>query len=1206
MKKNLPSLLEKPSKNDIANSITTELKKYDIIDFLNKISALYLFPNNQNKALVFDTLIASILEKPKSYFSGTAKISNNKFQNIVNYSMSFPIAKNIDPPEMPFIHRILFYGNHWIFSGINKDIGYRLQGLLDILFKNGNGFNQDFINDSSLITHTILTISTKICADLHYDRQILGHYEKTDIDYPNTQNIKKAQQALSVDIDFLKRFIQSEELEKLISEFGENQFNHTNNPENFRFYYKPFLRISESTLFVLNPSELGSFLINYILKKAAEYGCFDDVIKAYNEYIFQQCLESFKKLDHKKIVVEPLEIDLISTDSYKEVLLNVVNNGLLFVQFFCDSGNKYNFENMHELIKINNFQIGKRWAYIQEKLKGYPQDRIYQICISCSFSRVTQYKTIIKQSFRQLLLSPFDLYCIAVNEHSHRNFIPRYMDCKYNMLEPFTLYGDIYNISVYCDRYSFYLDDNFDYRKDIFYLGFDNAIDYFNKAIISENKFLADCPNAPYLLEMIRLDSARNIYMSHNKETIYILNKFSNIDIWQLIDSTSTTIASDIYHTVTDMCSYWIAECKNIITGNSFHNNSIVIEHKLTGNLTQYFSSESYSESALEDLLKIQILDNIITFIWTPEAYFKFSNENNSQEKAITTLLLESISCFSTKALSMHKVDKLFENPLKKKAFFLNAQEYPYLKPIDLDFRKVSIEYEQLLSDEIGYFLIKEKGVPFGEIKKNEKYSICSTIVDYLYKKLKTLVASLNPQNLIEQIYLDLEKVMYSMMLTQRRHAFNIACYPEKTDKLNSTYNQLNKSSIALKFFMEYVSAQPPKGNVLLGELEYENILTICSAIIHWAQIGDLFNYNIIDSEMNILKSGRVGINNTQPIELTESTYSAAIKRLTQYSNPHISKYHFGNDNIDFDDLNSAFIAEYGYSYGDFSKVVTSLLVIGEDIKSEICRINITKLLETIFEKTGIERSKISKIINDLSLKERPEYLPAPKGYKNTDIWPWRFNRRLSFTRRPLIMVDEDIVWGNRQLFHCLMFTYDLIKDGKLKAESAALKQVISKLSNSRGNLFNSAVAEKLNTIKGLIVTEKVKKINGKMIADANRNTLGDIDVLIIDTRRRKIIVGEVKDFSFSKSPYEMHQQYLNVFCDNGNKLCYISKHKRRVDWIKSHLNDVIEHYKLSKKNWKVDDILILSEPVISNEYYHKNQKTILFSDISEKSIYNL
>ena len=130
-----------------------------------------------------------------------------------------------------------------------------------------------------------------------------------------------------------------------------------------------------------------------------------------------------------------------------------------------------------------------------------------------------------------------------------------------------------------------------------------------------------------------------------------------------------------------------------------------------------------------------------------------------------------------------------------------------------------------------------------------------------------------------------------------------------------------------------------------------------------------------------------------------------------------------------------------------------------------------------------------------------------------------------------------------------------------------------------------------------------IKKINGIKITDDKNQDIGDIDVLIIYPKKKKIIVAEVKDFSFTKSPYEMHQEYLRVFCDQKGELCYISKHKRRVAWIKNHIDDIIKHYNLSHEKWKIDDVLILNEQIISNEYYHINQKTILYADISKESI---
>ena len=50
MKDSFISFLSNSTVDDTANKITSELQKYDVIDYLTKISALYLFPHNQNKS----------------------------------------------------------------------------------------------------------------------------------------------------------------------------------------------------------------------------------------------------------------------------------------------------------------------------------------------------------------------------------------------------------------------------------------------------------------------------------------------------------------------------------------------------------------------------------------------------------------------------------------------------------------------------------------------------------------------------------------------------------------------------------------------------------------------------------------------------------------------------------------------------------------------------------------------------------------------------------------------------------------------------------------------------------------------------------------------------------------------------------------------------------------------------------------------------
>ena len=81
-----------------------------------------------------------------------------------------------------------------------------------------------------------------------------------------------------------------------------------------------------------------------------------------------------------------------------------------------------------------------------------------------------------------------------------------------------------------------------------------------------------------------------------------------------------------------------------------------------------------------------------------------------------------------------------------------------------------------------------------------------------------------------------------------------------------------------------------------------------------------------------------------------------------------------------------------------------------------------------------------------------------------------------------------------------------------------------------------------------------------------------------------------------------MNQEYKRIFVD-GKKPCYMTKHKRRADWIKKHLEDVKTHFNLSDGNWSVKTVMFVSNEIISNSFYHRNERIIVYSQISERNV---
>ena len=92
------------------------------------------------------------------------------------------------------------------------------------------------------------------------------------------------------------------------------------------------------------------------------------------------------------------------------------------------------------------------------------------------------------------------------------------------------------------------------------------------------------------------------------------------------------------------------------------------------------------------------------------------------------------------------------------------------------------------------------------------------------------------------------------------------------------------------------------------------------------------------------------------------------------------------------------------------------------------------------------------------------------------------------------------------------------------------MKKYISEISRERGDIFNELVFNYLSSYNDLIVDKKVNKINKKRIMESNNQTLGDIDIIFISKRKKRIMICETKNFELSRNMYELHFEYKDMF----------------------------------------------------------------------------
>lgn len=1200
-------------------NIVAEIKKYDVYDVIARLSGLNLISHNQNKSILLDGIMAAIICEKEADYTSSYKMSSGKFRRLVEQLNNTNLAMYIDPNENAFVQNVMLTDNYRVFNGIDNTPAYNLQMLIDILFNYQNDFQEEYLRKVGKLIMLVLEISEVVANKINVNPRDIVSDEGKNVIIPDSDKINEYANYVTIDEQRIRCFLDGyvDLLDDIIMPFGTGNMGDVNNRP---FYCRPFIRNSkEQSIILLNISLLPTFAFFHTLRIADEFGIKEKVVRRYNDYIWRDCRKSLEVLGHRKIKEDILGIELLNNDYYKERIVTVYNNQLILVIFVCDDAYEYTAFTMHEEYPDERHTVifEERINYFCNKMQenAIGAESLYCMFILSGIGRMLGLRAVKKLSnYEALKLNPFELHCISINERSEANFVPRYIRAKNKVKTPMpNFFSELNAISMYTsNEYSFYMNDDINPSEMFLFFTPGDSIDYINHALKKEDIILVESYKDGWKTKVELDDAIRNIYVEVNMletKRSAICVKFSNCIIWITSDEIVEELDINLYFSIIDTVSFWLAECKMIIEKMDLYNTLYHFNVVLDGNKKEYYYAPT-EDIALSDYITVTGSGRHFNLVWQAKAFGQMSCKTNKKEKELCQILLNILTQNSFKSCDYTKeLDIIFNNPMKKKFFSSDVESMPYLKPIFIsNNRMVRREDEDYLLDIIGKLVLDTGKWGYGVIPDSDRSKIANDIVGMLYSMLQKEIELLNDNNLVEAIYFDLEDTLYRVMIAEKRYACDLACYPEKEEQYIKEYNDLNRTSMALKFMMEYVAARPPKGNTALGIGKYEYILAICSLIIEWAYKNDLFYYKIFNTPVEILKSDRVGMKQNEFLNMYQ--YGDKYRREQLYYNSSgdfRKKYTVSHEDYT-EALDEAFLSEYGYTFGQFSKIIIGMFDYGKEREDdEIFVVDKDVLMEYLLRlDTDLTSEIISSVILDISLTERKDFLKLPSKFRKEDVYPWRFNRAYSFNRRPVIIRGNDVIWGNRQLYHMFLYVTNLIYDGKFSTKNNKMSALIGRISDDRGRGFNQLIVDMIVDMKVFRVDANVKKINKRLVADENGCTLGDIDVLIFDEIMRCVYVTEVKDFNFSRNPYEIQLEYQKMFVD-GEKKCYATKHKRRVDWVKEHLDDLKIQYGLRKDfKWKVKGLFIVSEPLISTQVYGQNIEIISKAELSVEKIRGL
>ncbi len=1171
-----------------------ELCNYNMFDFLTKVSALMLIPQNQSKSVIFQCMISTALSIPNEDINFNCKMSSGKFKYFVNEFSKLNRREMIDPPEFPFYLPVMYYGNYNVFMGANSLSPVYLNQILKILSVHKDNINDSEYEELNYIVRGLLKLSDDIVKQLNVQFENIKSYNKDiEIFVPPSHVLNIYSEIVQFSLEKINHLF-GKFYGSLLINFGDITEDEILDFVNQKFYKKPLVKYKDMYLITDVTTIIGLVMYRIIdvFRDNKEFNIFDE----YNQLLSFELEKCFTRFAVHKLNPTAFELELIDDSLTKESIYLGGNDIIFYNLILLDDGKDYNNQN-YILDKSNNY-LSDRIKYVKRNLIKYGADenKIVTIITPTTNGRNMFYKLNVKSEENLLTLSLYELHAISVNETDDSMFLFRYIKAR-NLLYKYrkNLFSELNIVALYVQNdYSFYINDDFDTKNRLLYLIGEYSSDYILKAYITEGLHLAKYKNNGSLIEVMRLDDttyfAPGLFF---EKQMNALIEFENFNLWILSEKEITSNTYFSNKTIIDMLVYWLSQLDDIFNnlyGVFYINIKCDVE----------LSNVGYKKSDIDNKIKVNIENNNLIIHLEKYALLNFETKDNLKEKEFISIIINNICNYYGIKFESKCIEKVFENKYKQKIITIDSLKEPYMLPFENpETIKVNNSDINLILDEVGNFVKKDLRTDYGKI---EDYKILNNIVGYLYNDLQKRIKKYSKEELLKFIYLEYEKNLTSLHVRQSNYANDLVCYSNRKKDIDENYNMLNRTSVAMKFLIELIASTKFNGENGVSLYDIEYCLSIASQIIDYAYTCDAFNYKMCENSLVLLKSNRIGYNHDLINRVSVSLQKAKTGKMSPAGKSKREKIFEYDKSIrgDIPGFEEAFYEEFNFNFSDFTEVTVSMLEMAEKqnpLLNDVFQLEFDEIIKYINNK--LDEKMIRKIISHLSLQEREDFLKPPENYRKEDVYPWRNNRELSLNRKPLIIYENKIIFGYRTLISSVYFLFDLINNATLKAHSKKMKNYISKISEKRGNDFNDLVYNYLCSFEHLIVDKKVSKINGKKIVDDKNNDLGDIDVLYISTKKRTITIGEVKNFELSRNMYEIYNEYLKMFDFDNNKSFY-NKHMRRVTWCKNNIDDIINHYNLKKTKWKIDYCFIVNNPLVSNKALKINIKTYTIEELDK------
>lgn len=395
----------------------------------------------------------------------------------------------------------------------------------------------------------------------------------------------------------------------------------------------------------------------------------------------------------------------------------------------------------------------------------------------------------------------------------------------------------------------------------------------------------------------------------------------------------------------------------------------------------------------------------------------------------------------------------------------------------------------------------------------------------------------------------------------------------------------------ASRLLVEFAICESPvEGGLKLGRLDLGRLMAKVIMILGLGGWSDAIRWNAMEPKLRVTPLGDIHGNLSFYQQIIEP-YGRAGSDLRVMD--EVEKYadHFAEPEPISTEANTveaefweAWNEQIGASVDDLRKFMDAIENLGANAKQAILVMKRSELFDVKLSGAPLNATATDALVEALTFKGRPNWRDVPTGFDQRDIFPWRFRRRLTILRRPLIQInneeDPTILVSPGIVRDAVTYMVRNYYRGDFHGWqlSPKMRKWAGKSRDRIGHEFAVSVAEKLRELGWETDLEvKVTQLLGKGF----ERDYGDVDVLAWQRATGRVLIIECKDLQFRKTDGEIAEQLADFQGEvrPDGKPDDLRKHLDRIDLIATHLPLLSKYIKVNDVQ-RIESHLVFKNPV--------------------------